>query len=251
MSHCKSSHGTPRPPRCCFRGFLYMETGKKDSEGIPWQIWLNWEGKLRFSPGWKLGLRIQQRAQRAMGTHPPPVLSHVYYHGNCLLQAALRNTLFAVSYCPASQAAQWVKNLPAMQETQQTWVRSLDPEDTLDEGVAILQYSCLKSPMDRGAWWSTVHRIAKSQTQLKQLSTHALMMKIINWEKKLILSRRYNWATSLFLLQWWEWAVIWGWWPQTDEGESMGFDPSMLRGSDTGKTQGKCSGPACSYGILW
>ena len=26
--------------------------------------------------------------------------------------------------------------------------------------------------MDRGAWWATVHRIAKSQTQLKQLSKH-------------------------------------------------------------------------------
>ena len=24
--------------------------------------------------------------------------------------------------------------------------------------------------MDRGAWWATVHRVAKSQTQLKQLS---------------------------------------------------------------------------------
>ena len=27
-----------------------------------------------------------------------------------------------------------------------------------------LHYSCLESPMDRGAWWSTVHRVAKSQT---------------------------------------------------------------------------------------
>ena len=25
--------------------------------------------------------------------------------------------------------------------------------------------------MDRGAWWATVHRVAKSQTQLKRLST--------------------------------------------------------------------------------
>ena len=24
-----------------------------------------------------------------------------------------------------------------------------------------LQYSCLESPMDRGAWWATVHRVAK------------------------------------------------------------------------------------------
>ena len=36
-----------------------------------------------------------------------------------------------------------------------------------------LQYSCLDSPMDRGAWWATVHSVAKSQTRLKQLSTHA------------------------------------------------------------------------------
>ena len=27
-----------------------------------------------------------------------------------------------------------------------------------------LQYSCLENPMDRGAWWATVHRVAKSRT---------------------------------------------------------------------------------------
>ena len=35
-----------------------------------------------------------------------------------------------------------------------------------------LQYSCLENPMDRGAWRATVHKIAKSWTQLKRLSTH-------------------------------------------------------------------------------
>ena len=35
------------------------------------------------------------------------------------------------------------------------------------------QYSCLENPMDRGAWWATVHGVAKSRTQLKRLSTHA------------------------------------------------------------------------------
>ena len=34
-----------------------------------------------------------------------------------------------------------------------------------------LQYSCLENPMDRGAWWSTVHRVAKSQTQLSNFTT--------------------------------------------------------------------------------
>ena len=29
-----------------------------------------------------------------------------------------------------------------------------------------LQYSCLENPMDRGGWWATVHRVAKSQIQL-------------------------------------------------------------------------------------
>ena len=35
-----------------------------------------------------------------------------------------------------------------------------------------LQYTCLENPMDKGAWQSTVHSVAKSQTQLKRLSTH-------------------------------------------------------------------------------
>ena len=34
-----------------------------------------------------------------------------------------------------------------------------------------LQYSCLENPMDRGAWQATIHRVTKSWTQLKQLST--------------------------------------------------------------------------------
>ena len=29
-----------------------------------------------------------------------------------------------------------------------------------------LQYSYLKNSMDRGAWWATTYRLAKSQTQL-------------------------------------------------------------------------------------
>ena len=35
-----------------------------------------------------------------------------------------------------------------------------------------LQYSRLENPMDRGAWWITVHWVAESQTQLKRLCTH-------------------------------------------------------------------------------
>ena len=35
-----------------------------------------------------------------------------------------------------------------------------------------LQYSCLGNPMDRGAWWDTVHKVAKSRTWLKRPSMH-------------------------------------------------------------------------------
>ena len=37
--------------------------------------------------------------------------------------------------------------------------------------VIQLHYSCLKNPMDRGAWWATFHRVAKSWTQLTQLKS--------------------------------------------------------------------------------
>ena len=51
----------------------------------------------------------------------------------------------------------------------------LGHEDPLEEGGhgSPLWYSCLESPTDRGAWLATVHRVRKSQTGLKQLSTCA------------------------------------------------------------------------------
>ena len=62
---------------------------------------------------------------------------------------------------------QQAKNLPAIQETQETQVRTLGQEDPLvEENGNPLQYFCLKNPMDRGAWWATAHMVAKSWTQL-------------------------------------------------------------------------------------
>ena len=53
------------------------------------------------------------------------------------------------------------------------WVRSLSWENPLEEGGHgnPLQYSCLESPMDRGAWWATIHRVTQSWTPLKRFST--------------------------------------------------------------------------------
>ena len=33
-----------------------------------------------------------------------------------------------------------------------------------------LQHSCLENPMERGAWWATVHGVAKSRTQLSDFT---------------------------------------------------------------------------------
>ena len=64
--------------------------------------------------------------------------------------------------------AQWVKNPPAMQETQETQFPSLDQEDPLEKEMAthssILAW---RIPMDRGAWWATVHGVANCETQLR------------------------------------------------------------------------------------
>ena len=52
---------------------------------------------------------------------------------------------------------------------QDTWVQSLGWKDPLKKGIGYpLQYSCLENSMNRGAWWATVHRVAKSQTQLSE-----------------------------------------------------------------------------------
>ena len=74
----------------------------------------------------------------------------------------------------ASQVALVIKNLPA-----KAWdVRHMGsiPGSGRSPGEGHgnpLQYSCLENPMDRGAWRATIHRVTKSQTQLKRLSTRA------------------------------------------------------------------------------
>ena len=35
-----------------------------------------------------------------------------------------------------------------------------------------LQYSCLENPMDRGAWWATVHRVSQGKTWLSMHASH-------------------------------------------------------------------------------
>ena len=63
-----------------------------------------------------------------------------------------------------SQVAQMVKNLPA-NAGGPSLIPGLGRSPGGVQGNP-LQYSCLRNPMDRTAWRTTVHGVAKSQTQL-------------------------------------------------------------------------------------
>ena len=51
----------------------------------------------------------------------------------------------------------------------ETWIQSLCWEDALEEGLATHSSILVwRIPMDRAAWWATVHGVAKSQSQLNE-----------------------------------------------------------------------------------
>ena len=71
---------------------------------------------------------------------------------------------------------QWVENPPAVQQTKETWAQSLGQNDPLEEENGNpLQYSCLKSSIDRGSWWATFQSVPKSQTRLRDCM-HAMFI---------------------------------------------------------------------------
>ena len=51
-----------------------------------------------------------------------------------------------------------------------------------------LQYSGLENPMDRGAWWATIHGVTKSRTRLSDFCVYVcdafneLLMGPLHWE---------------------------------------------------------------------
>ena len=62
-----------------------------------------------------------------------------------------------------------IKNLPAMQETGS--IPGLGRSPGEGNGKP-LKYSGLENPMDRGAWWATVHVVTKSRTRLSKEHFH-------------------------------------------------------------------------------
>ena len=76
------------------------------------------------------------------------------------------------SFSGSSQVMLVVKSLPANAGTKEKWVWPLGWEGPWRRARQPLQSFCLENPMDRGVWWATVQRVAKSWTRLKWLSTH-------------------------------------------------------------------------------
>ena len=71
----------------------------------------------------------------------------------------------------ASQVVLVVKNPSAKAGDTKVMGSIPEPERPTGEGHGKpLQYSFLENPMDRGAWWATVHSVAQSKTRLKWLS---------------------------------------------------------------------------------
>ena len=83
-----------------------------------------------------------------------------------------------------------VENPPTVQET---WVQFLGRE-ALEKGNGnLLQYSCWRNAMERGAWQATVHGVTKSQMWLSNWA-HTLYNSIIfNLKRKKILTPAASW----------------------------------------------------------
>ena len=62
-----------------------------------------------------------------------------------------------------------------------------------------LQYSCLETPMDGGAWWAAIYGVAQSRTQLTRLSSSS-SSHIWMWE----LGYKESWAQK----NWCFWTVV-------------------------------------------
>ena len=63
---------------------------------------------------------------------------------------------------------QWQRTHLLVEETKETWVRSLGWEDPLGEGMATqASIFALENPTDREAWQVAVQRVTKTRTRLK------------------------------------------------------------------------------------
>ena len=75
----------------------------------------------------------------------------VCYHW--YLSAGIRQTTLRISVPFTPQICRVLKSLSLLQVPVNNGEGNGNP----------FQHSCLENPMDRGAWWATVHKVAESQ----------------------------------------------------------------------------------------
>ena len=99
------------------------------------------------------------------------------YHSLCFSDTKIQHFNFfklTLSESKGKTSPNFASSL-IFQKTYFMMLLSLSKDVHAEEGMAthssILTW---RIPMDRGAWQAIVHRVAKSQTPLKQLSTHTL-----------------------------------------------------------------------------
>ena len=87
----------------------------------------------------------------------PQTVDHLY----CSLCSEMLNTLGLISGFPGeAHGKEFACN------AEDPGLISGSGRSPGEENGNPLQYSCLQNPMDRGAWWATVHGVTKSWTRL-------------------------------------------------------------------------------------
>ena len=104
-------------------------------------------------------------------------------HGQTLLpKSDLLGILIPVTH-PSNSSTFWNHNRPGGSDGEESACNAGDLGSIPGSGRCPregssypLQYSCLENSMDRGAWWATVHGVAKSQTRLSAWHFHFTFM---------------------------------------------------------------------------
>ena len=84
----------------------------------------------------------------------------------CYIMIVTYNAFHWVPYCSYSKVSfyRWLRGKERIRELISFDQLVYCVSGTGEGNGNPLQYSCLENPMDRGAWWATIHGVAKSPT---------------------------------------------------------------------------------------
>ena len=142
------------------------------SSTLAWKIpWMEEPGRLqsmgslRVRHDWATSLSLFTFLHRRGKRQPTPVLLPGESQGRGSLVAAVYGVIQSQTRLKglSSSSSSWLSG----KESACQWRRyGFDPGSSGEGNGNPFQYPCLGNPMDRGAWWATVHQVAESQTRL-------------------------------------------------------------------------------------